>query len=106
MAAKTPEVIEAFDEAMHATLAQGTDYPILVFEYAAEEWGDAIPMCPAPITLLQGRHDPSTSYASVARLADRHPDKITLHTFENGGYLTFMTDMEAFVGQLSAISRQ
>ena len=32
-AAKSPEVIEAFDEAMHATLAQGTDYPILVFEY-------------------------------------------------------------------------
>lgn len=104
-AAKSPEVIEAFDEAMHATLAQGTDYPILVFEYAAEDWGPAVASCPVPITLLQGRHDPSTSYASVARFAARHPDKITLHTFENGGYLTFMTDTNDFVEQLCLACR-
>ena len=99
------EVIEAFDEAMHATLAQGTDYPILVFEYAAEDWGGAVATCPVPITLLQGRHDPSISYASVARFVARHPDKITLHTFENGGYLTFMTDTKDFIEQLRLACR-
>lgn len=104
-AAKSPEVIEAFDEAMHATLAQGADYPILVFEYAAEDWGAAVAECPVPITLLQGRHDPSTSYASVARFAAHHPDKITLHTFEEGGYLTFMTDTDAFIDRLRLACR-
>ena len=99
-AAKSPEVIEAFDEAMHATLAQGTDYPILVFEYAAEDWSHAVGHCPVPIVLLQGFHDPSTSYTSVARFAARFPDKITLHTFEKSGYLTFMTETEAFVERL------
>ncbi|MEL6954617.1 MAG: LuxR C-terminal-related transcriptional regulator [Pseudomonadota bacterium] len=102
-AAKSPEVIEAFDEAMHATLAQGTDYPILVFEYAAEDWGACIANCPIPITLLQGRHDPAISYASVVRLAAAYPEKITLHTFENCGYLSFVTDTAGFVSQLSRV---
>lgn len=99
-AAKRPEVIETFDEAMHATLAQGTDYPILVFEYAAEDWSDAVAQCPVPIVLLQGLHDPSTSYTSIARFAAHFPDKITLHTFEKSGYLTFITETEAFVERL------
>ncbi|MEM9046022.1 MAG: alpha/beta hydrolase, partial [Pseudomonadota bacterium] len=80
-------------------------YPILVFEYAAEDWGPSVGQCPVPITLLQGRHDPSISYASVVRFAAHHPDKITLHTFENGGYLTFMTDTDEFVEQLSQVCR-
>ena len=104
-AAKSPEVIEAFDEAMHATLAQGTDYPILVFEYAAEDWGPTVAKCPVQITLLQGRHDPSISYASVAKFADFHADKVTLHTFEDGGYLTFMTNQDDFVSQLGQACR-
>ncbi|MEM6759892.1 MAG: hypothetical protein AAF601_10475 [Pseudomonadota bacterium] len=104
-AAKSPEVIEAFDEAMHATLAQGTDYPILVFEYAAEDWGRAVAKCPVPITLLQGRHDPSTSYSSVVRFAEHHKTLVRLFTFENGGYLTFITDTEKFIAQLCLACR-
>ncbi|MEM6891569.1 MAG: hypothetical protein AAF636_26125 [Pseudomonadota bacterium] len=104
-AAKSPEVVEAFDEAMHATLAQGTDYPILVFEYAAEDWSAAINQCPVPMILLQGVHDPSTSYASVARFAAHFPDKITLHTFKNSGYLMFMTDTEDFIDHLHLACR-
>lgn len=105
-AAKNPEVIEAFDEAMHATLAQGTDFPILVFEYAAEDWSPAVARCPVPIMLLQGAHDPSTSFTSVERFAAHYPDKIALHTFKNGGYLTFMTDTKDFIEILQLACRE
>ncbi|MCY4335241.1 MAG: PAS domain-containing protein [Litoreibacter sp.] len=104
-ATNSPEVIEAFDEAMHATLAQGTDYPILVFEYAAEDWGRAVAKCPVPITLLQGRHDPSISYASVTGFAAQYSENMTIYTFEDGGYLTFMTHTDEFIEQLCLACR-
>ena len=103
--ADNPEVINEFDRAMHSTLAQGTNYPVLVFEYASRDWSENIDKCPVPIILLQGRHDPSSSYASTCRFVEEHPNVLQLHTFEDGGYLTFLTHTQEFVAKIVSTFR-
>lgn len=101
-----PEVVEAYDAAMRSTLAQGTDTALLSFEYAAKDWTSWIDDCQVPIELVQGHHDPSSSYAGIERFAALHPDKITLHGIEDAGYLTFLTHTDLMLEKLVQFARK
>jgi len=89
---------------MRSTLAQRTESAVLSFEFAAMDWSDWIEQGTVPIELIQGRHDPSSSYGEIERFAARHPDKITLHGIEDAGYQTFLTHTDLMVAKLARFS--
>ncbi len=103
---KRPEVVAAYDAAMRSTLAQGTESAILSFEFASKDRSGWIKDGTVPIELVQGRHDPSSSFSEIERFAKRFPDKITLHGIEDAGYLTFLTHTDEIVAKLARFSME
>ena len=99
-----PESIAEHDHAFTMALAQNMDFAVIAFEHAMRDWSDWIEDCAVPIDLVSGEHDPIAPISGVRALAAAYPDKITLHTIKDSGYMLFFGHTQAMIDILKSVS--
>lgn len=98
--ATTPESVAEFDASIKQVMAQGLDYSIMAFDYAAKDWSDWVTACRAPVHLMQGTQDGTSPIGAARAMAAAFPGKVTLQELEGAGFMALLSHTDVFVAAL------